>query len=185
MLNTWKTESFKKKNNNLNWQNFEHSVKWYLPKIYSQWPSNFHGADTTILITLCSLLSDDFAASKLLLVSMSSSWKMYWCPYSRVGHWSDSCFKSFCNYKLLQSFDNQLFQFFQEPDFKFRWVFSAGGGRLFTFYCSPVHNALLVLLTRLTIFNSFNGSPPLVLVLFKVFFSFLSILQLDFLPIRI
>ena len=115
MLYTWNTKSFNKKKNNFNWQNFEHSVKWYLPKIYSQWPrvpSNFHGADKTILIRLCSLLSDDFAASKLLLVSMSSSWKTYWCPYSRVGHWSDSCLKSFCNYKLLQSFDNQLFQFF-------------------------------------------------------------------------
>ena len=81
-LKYWKL----KKNNNLNWQNFEHSVKWYLPKIYSQWPrvpSNFHGADTTILIRLCSLLSDDFAASKLLLVSMSSNWKIYWCPCSR------------------------------------------------------------------------------------------------------
>ena len=86
-----------------------------MPKIYSQWPrvpSNFHGADTTILIKLCSLLSDDFAASKLLLVSMSSSWKIYWCPYSRVGHRSDSCLRSFCNYKLLQSFDNQFFQIF-------------------------------------------------------------------------
>ena len=59
-------------------------------------------------------------------------------------------------------------------------MFVAGDGRLFTFYCSPVHNALLVLLTKLTIFNSFNGGPYKVLVLF----SFLSILHLDFPPIR-
>lgn len=128
MLYTWSTESFNKKKLEL--------------------------ADTTILIRLCSLLSDDFAATKLLLVSMSSSWKIYWCPYSRVGHQSDSCLRAFCNYKLLQSFDNQFFlrTWFQISQSVQCWRWNIVHILLFTFIWQW-NNALLLLLTRLTIFH--------------------------------